>query len=58
MEYYAIVPNEPNKLSRMQVQVKWNKPLTGWVKLNTDGTMYGNLIKVGGGGVLRSSSGD
>ena len=42
VEYFAIVPNEPNKPSRVQVQVKWNKPLTGWVKLNTDGTIHGN----------------
>ena len=38
--------------------MKWNKPPTGWVKLNTDGTMHGNLSKVDGGGVLRSSNGD
>ena len=50
--------NEPNKPCRVQIQVKWTKPPTGWVKLNTDGTMYGNPVKVGGGGVLRSSSGD
>ena len=58
VEYFAIVPNEPNKPSRVQVQVKWNKPLTGQVKLNTDGTIHGNQSKVGGGGVLRSCSGD
>ena len=58
VEFYAIVPNEPNKPCRVQIQVKWTKPPTGWVKLNTDGTMYGNPVKVGGGGVLRSSSGD
>ena len=58
VEYYAIVPNEPNKLCIVQIQVKWTKPPIGWVKLNTDGTMYGNPVKVGGGGVFRSSSGD
>ena len=58
VEYYAIVPNEPNKLCRVQIQVKWTKPPIGWVKLNIDGTMYGNPVKVGGGGVFRSSSGD
>ena len=57
-EFYAIVPNEPNKPSRVQVQVKWTKPPRGWVKLNTYGTMHGNSIKVGRGGVLRSSNGD
>ena len=51
--------NEPNKPCRVQIQVKWTKPPTGWVKLNTDETMYDNPVKVGGGGgVLRSSSGD
>ena len=58
VEYSAIVPNEPKKLCRVQIQVKWTKPPIGWVKLNTNGTMYGNPVKVGGGGVLRSSSGD
>ena len=38
--------------------MKWTTPPTSWVKLNTDGTMYGNPAKVGGGGVLRSNSGD
>lgn len=58
MEFYAIVPNGPNKPSKVQVQVKWTKPLRGWMKLNTDGTMYGNPIKAGEGGVLRCSNGD
>ena len=58
LEYFAIVPNEPNKPGRVQIQVKWNKPPIGWVKRNIDGTMYGNPVKVGGGGILRSSSGD
>ena len=58
VEYYAIVPNKPNKPCRVQIQVKWTKLPIGWVKLNTYGTMYGNPVKVGGGGVFRSSSGD
>ena len=58
VEFYAVVPNGPNKPSRVQVQVKWTKPSKGWVRLNTDGTMYGNPIKASRGGVLRCSNGD
>jgi len=42
----------------VQVQISWKKPLTGWMKLNTDGAAFGNPIQVGGGGVLRDSNGD
>ena len=58
VEFYAVVPNGPNKPSKVQAQVKWTKPSRGWVRLNTDGTMYGNPIKASGGGVLRCSNGD
>ena len=42
----------------MQVQISWKKPLIGWMKLNIDGAAFGNLIQVGGGGVVRDSNGD
>nr|POE84494.1 putative ribonuclease h protein [Quercus suber] len=32
--------------------------MIGWVKLNTDGAMFGNPIKAGGGGVLWDSNGN
>ena len=34
--FYIIVANNTNKPPRTQTQVKWNKPLSGWVKLNID----------------------
>ena len=58
MEFYAIVPNGPNKPSRVHVQVRWIKPPSGWVKLNTDGSVFGDPIKVDGGGILRCNNGD
>ena len=42
----------------MQVQISWKKPLAGWMKLNTDGVVFGNSIQVGGGGVIRDSNGE
>ena len=58
MDFYAIVPNGPNKPSRVQVQVRWIKPPSGWVKLNTDGSVFGDPIKVDRGGILRCNNGD
>ena len=58
MDFYAIVPNGPNKPSRVQVQVRWIKPPSGWVKLNTDGSVFGDPIKADGGGILRCNNGD
>ena len=56
-EFFAIVPNIPNKPNRIQVQVKWSKPQPGWVKLNTDSSMFGDPKKAGGG-VIQNSEGD
>ena len=42
----------------MQIQVKWIKPGQGWTKLNTDGAVFGDPRKAGGGGLLHNSKGD
>ncbi|MCI11142.1 ribonuclease H protein [Trifolium medium] len=42
--------------SRRQIQVRWNPPMVGWVKLNTDGASRGGII-TGCGGVIRGSEG-
>ena len=39
------------------VAVAWQKPPTGWVKLNTDGSSFGNPGQSGGGGLLRDAEG-
>nr|POE76510.1 putative ribonuclease h protein [Quercus suber] len=57
VEFYAIVPNGPNKPRQTQIQVRWLKLPLGWTKLNTDGFVFGNLMKASGGGILRSSDG-
>lgn len=38
--------------------MRWNKPLTGWFKLNTDGASFGNPGKVGAGGLIRDLCGN
>nr|POF23069.1 putative ribonuclease h protein [Quercus suber] len=58
VEFYAIVPNGPNKPRRTLVQVRWLKPLRGWTKLNTDGSVIGNPLKAGEGGLLRCNNGE
>ena len=57
-EFFAIVPENPNKPRRVLAWVSWTKPQEGWVKLNLDGLVVGNLKRGGGGVVLRCSNGD
>ena len=57
-KFFALVPDCSNKLPRVQIQISWKKPRTGQVKLNTNGVVFRNLKKAGGGGVLRDSNGD
>ncbi|KAL0014884.1 hypothetical protein SO802_001953 [Lithocarpus litseifolius] len=58
VEFFAIVPENPNKLRRVLARVCWTKPQEGWVKLNSDGSVLGNSKKAGGGAVLRCSNGN
>ena len=38
--------------------VRWEKPLSGWTKLNTDGVSLGNPRVAGFGGVVRDKRGN
>ncbi|KAF7813422.1 ribonuclease H [Senna tora] len=38
--------------------VKWDPPPVDWIKLNTDGTAYGNPGNAGCGGILRDHKGE
>ena len=57
-EFFAIATNYSSKPLRTQIQVKWNKPMTGWVKLSTDGSALGSSGNARGGGIPCDSSGD
>ena len=43
--------------TRVERRIKWERPLRGWYKLNTDGSSLGNPGAAGGGGVIRDASG-
>ena len=49
-----VLPNLP----RHQLQVKWNKPMSGRVKINIHGLVMGSSKKACGGCVLRNSASD
>ena len=38
--------------------IRWERPSSGWRKLNTDGSSLGNPGLAGGGGVIREESGN
>lgn len=39
-------------------QVRWEKPISGWVKLNTDGSANTSTGSAGGGGLIRDEWGN
>ena len=39
-------------------QIRWEKPDSGWVKLNTDGSTFDLLNVVGCGGLIRDDQGN
>lgn len=40
------------------MSICWEKPCSGWFKLNTDGSSLGNPGLAGGGGLIRDENGD
>lgn len=46
-----------NRMKKM-IQVAWEKPPTGWIKLNSDGSALGNPGKAGGGVLIRDHQGN
>ena len=39
-------------------QVRWEKPNSGWVKLNMDGSANTSMRSAGGGGLIRDEWGN
>ena len=58
MEYVLCV-TQPRCNNRMAIrQVKWEKPSTSWVKLNTNGSANASSWSTGGGGLIRDDWGN
>ena len=39
-------------------RIRWEKPCSGWIKLNTDGSSLANPGMAGGGDLIRDENGD
>ena len=57
LEYFHCVGKPLGMKRKIVKQVRWEKPCTGWLKLNTDGASMGNMGLAGGGGLLRDENG-
>ena len=57
-EFFHCVINPKLSSSRYIVQVRWEKPQRGWVRLNTDGSALGNLGRAGCGSIIPNEHGD
>ena len=53
IEFFAIGLEARSKLAKTIIHVGWEKPLWGWLKLNSDGSAINNPDKAGGGGLFR-----
>ncbi|XP_059284799.1 uncharacterized protein LOC132038092 [Lycium ferocissimum] len=54
--FFELIEKARNSFSI--IQVKWNPPNNGWVKINSDGCSKGNPGLSGGGGVIRDHLGN
>ena len=57
LEFFSLWGGGGKSKVSTPLQVKWLLPPSGWAKLNTDGSSFGNPGPAGGGGVIRDSLG-
>ena len=57
LEYYYCVGKLGSLKNKVVYNISWNRPPTGWCKLNTDEASLGNPGKAGGEGVIRDCEG-
>ena len=57
-EFMYCVSSPRCPVQRVVVTCRWEKPLEGWIKLNTDGCALGSMGLAGCGGVVRDSHGE
>ena len=54
-EYHFCMSKAKVATAKFAILVAWNKQKEGWLKLNSNGASFGNLGKVGGGGIIGDS---
>jgi len=58
MEYNHCASSHTAAKRMVMKSIRWDKPSTGWKKLNTDGSLVDSLGLAGGGGVVRDDQGN
>ena len=58
MEFLCYVASPRSPARNVIIGIRWEKPLAGWKKLNTDGSCVGRTGKAGCGGIIRDENGD
>ncbi|XP_058092498.1 uncharacterized protein LOC131238937 [Magnolia sinica] len=53
----AVLSSAIRKRGRASL-IRWERPSTGWVKINVDGSARGNSGRLGGGGICRGEMGN
>ena len=58
LEFLHCVLDPKTPGSRRMIQIRWEKPSPGWVRLNIDRSALGNPGRAGCGGIIRNEHGD
>ena len=58
LEFMYCVTSPRNPVRKTSKRICWEKPLSGWKKLNTDGSFIGCMEQTGCGGVIRDEHGN
>ena len=58
MEFTLCVNHPSSNQSKVMKQIRWERPNSGWVKLNTDGAASGSTNTTGCGGLIRNDQGN
>uniref|UniRef100_A0A7N2R6F2 RNase H type-1 domain-containing protein n=1 Tax=Quercus lobata TaxID=97700 RepID=A0A7N2R6F2_QUELO len=58
LEFMYCVTSPRNPVRKTSKRICWEKPPSGWKKLNTDGSSIGCMEQIGCGGVIRDEHGN
>ena len=58
LEFMYCVTSPQNLVCKTSKRIRWEKPPSGWKKLNTDESSIGCMERAGCGGVIRDEHGN